>query len=149
MRKVESFNPENETSAGIDLLSLLNPAEYFSSPRQVLEAPTLTEQEKRAILANWASDQYAVESVPGLRELPGSHALIALQDILAALKQLDGPEVEIRRSWSLKWPKPLKMQAGGRPKPLSAFLQKNLAQDLERRNPKTKSDVPAPKGPVS
>lgn len=107
MREAESFNAQSQISAGIDLVSLLNPTEHFSGPSQVLKAPTLTEQEKRAILANWASDQYAVESVPGLRELPGSHALIALQDILAALKQLDGPGMEIERSWMPISPKRL------------------------------------------
>ena len=134
MRKVESSNPQHETQAGIDLVSLFNPAEYFSNPGHVLEAQTLTEQEKRAILASWASDQYAVESVPGLRELPGSHALVALQDILAALKQLDGPEVDIQRSWLPKWPKGLKTR-GARPRHMfNASLQKNLEGDLELQN---------------
>jgi hypothetical protein len=136
MREAKSFNPRNETSAGIDLASLLNPAEYFSSPGEVLEAPTLTVQEKRAILANWASDQYAVESVPALRELPGSNTLIALQDILTALKELDGPDMEIERSRMSGWPKGLKRQEGNRQKALNALLQKNLERDLERQNPR-------------
>ena len=131
MRKVESVNPKHATHAGIDLVALLNPAEYFSSPRQVLKAPTLSPQEKRAILASWASDQYAVESVPALRELPGSHALVSVQDILAALKQLDAPQVEIRGSWSLKWPR--RMNRAGQ-HGLKAALQKNLAVDLELQN---------------
>ena len=135
MRKVvESFNPHHEAHAGIDLVALLNPAEYFSSPRQVLEAPTLSPQEKRAILASWASDQYAVESVPALRELPGSHALVSVQDVLAALKQLDAPQVEIRGSWSLKWPRRMN-RAGKHPvHGAKTAHQKNLAGDLELQN---------------
>ena len=67
----------------------------------------LTAQEKRVILAAWAFDEDTVESVPGLRELPGSHALVRLQDILAALRQLDGPQIDVPRSWL---PKGLKRQ---------------------------------------
>jgi hypothetical protein len=132
MRKVESFNPQYETHTGIDLWSLLDPAEYFSSPRQVLEAPTLSEQEKRAVLASWASDQYTVESVPGLRELPGSHALVRLQDILAALKQLDGDQIDVRRSWL---PKGLKRRHENHSQRYTPGLQKNLEGDLELQNP--------------
>ncbi|UVC09831.1 hypothetical protein IHQ71_04245 [Rhizobium sp. TH2] len=134
MRKVETINRHNETHAEIDLVSLLNPAEYFSSPKQVLEAPTLSKQEKRAILASWASDQYAVESVPALRELPGSHALVRIQDILAALKQLDGPHVEIQRSWTLRWPKRLKRYNEYPMHGANKAVKKILEGDIEMQN---------------
>lgn len=134
MRKVESFNSQHQTHAGIDLASLLNPAEHFSSPTRVLEAPTLSQQEKRAILASWASDQYAVESVPTLRELPGSHALISLQDILAALKQLDGPQVEVQRSWTLKFPKVLGRGRRHHLQGSKTALPKKFDGDLELQN---------------
>jgi hypothetical protein len=77
---------------GIELRALLRPSECFSSPEEVLQNEFLDIDEKRAILAGWASDLYAVESVPGLRELPGSHALVAVSDILAALTALDGAD---------------------------------------------------------
>ena len=39
-----------------DLLALLRPAGAFAYPRQVVQDPDLTLNEKRAILASWASD---------------------------------------------------------------------------------------------
>jgi hypothetical protein len=41
------------------------------------------------ILSSWASDMYVVESHPALREIPGIPHRLRLDDILAALKQLD------------------------------------------------------------
>jgi hypothetical protein len=99
MRKDENQISSTYASdaAGIDLRALLRPTEYFSSPDEVLENQMLDVSEKRAILASWASDLYAIESVPALRQLPGSHAIIAVRDILAALRKLDGPETEQER----------------------------------------------------
>ena len=51
-----------------DLDQVLNPAAVFNHPRDVLNDPDLSKQEKRAILSSWASDACAVESVPGLRQ---------------------------------------------------------------------------------
>jgi hypothetical protein len=45
---------------------------------------------KRAILAAWVSDACAVENLPNWRKLPGTGALVALDDILDALRALDG-----------------------------------------------------------
>jgi hypothetical protein len=42
-----------------------------------------------AILASWASDAAAVASNPALRELPGSHRLVTIDDVLEALTALD------------------------------------------------------------
>ena len=44
----------------------------FALPGEVLEDPSLSVAEKRAILAEWASDLSAVESYPALRLLPGT-----------------------------------------------------------------------------
>jgi hypothetical protein len=41
------------------------------------------------ILSSWASDFYAVESCPWLREVPGVGKTLRLSDILAALRALD------------------------------------------------------------
>ena len=54
-----------------DLDQVLNPAAVFNHPRDVLNDPDLSRQEKRAILSSWASDACAVESMPGLRQRPG------------------------------------------------------------------------------
>ncbi len=50
----------------------------------------LSTDEKRLILSSWASDIYGVESQPSLREVPGVPYRLHLEDILAALKRLDG-----------------------------------------------------------
>lgn len=61
----------------------------FGSPQEILEAQTLSNAEKRIMLSSWASDRYAVESHPSLREIPGVEDKIDLDDILAALRKLD------------------------------------------------------------
>ena len=73
----------------LDLNSLLHPASAFDHPRDVLNDPDLTRAEKRAILSSWASDACAVEAAPDLRRPPSS-PLIRFDDIMAALKRLDG-----------------------------------------------------------
>lgn len=72
------------------LNSLFHPAAHYDSPADVLSAEDLSAPEKRIILSSWASDMYAVESCPALREIPGMGHTIRLSDILAALRQLDG-----------------------------------------------------------
>jgi hypothetical protein len=96
MRKDENqVSPANTDDVGFDLRALLRPTECFSSPEEVLENEALDISEKRAILASWASDLYAIDSVPALRQLPGSHAVVAVKDILAALRKLDGAEIDL------------------------------------------------------
>ncbi|MCA6122065.1 hypothetical protein J6500_09170 [Bradyrhizobium sp. WSM 1704] len=67
-----------------------HPAAHYSSPAEVLNDKELSTPEKRIILSSWASDMYAVESCPDLREIPGTGNSVRLSDILAALRQLDG-----------------------------------------------------------
>jgi hypothetical protein len=45
---------------------------------------------KRAILASWASDACAAENLPNWRKLPETRALLPLDDVLDALRALDG-----------------------------------------------------------
>ena len=91
MRKDSSENSViAQPAEGIIVSHLLHPAAHFEHPRDVLAAAHLSEQEKRAILASWASDQYAVESIPTLRHYPGSSRAVSLSDVLAALRSLDG-----------------------------------------------------------
>src|SRR6187399_1667050 len=73
-----------------ELDRLLNPAAVFNHPRDVLSDPDLTSQEKRAILSSWASDACAVDSSPTLRRPPGAQAPVAFEDIVDALRALDG-----------------------------------------------------------
>jgi hypothetical protein len=62
----------------------------FSDPQEVLAHPTLGTSNKRAILASWASDACAVENLPNWRKLPETGTLLPLDDILDALRALDG-----------------------------------------------------------
>src|SRR5690242_21554711 len=73
----------------LDLDYLLHPAGAFRNPMEVVNDPDMTVQEKRAILASWASDACAVEAAPDLRR-PPSAPTIRFDDIMDALKRLDG-----------------------------------------------------------
>jgi hypothetical protein len=73
-----------------DLHPIFHPAAHYDSPADVLNDGALSASEKRVILSSWASDMYAVESCPALREIPGMGHAIRLADILAALRRLDG-----------------------------------------------------------
>ena len=69
--------------------ALFHPASHYSSPADVLGDRALSPAEKRVILSSWASDMYAVDSRPALREIPGIPQPVLLKDILSALRQLD------------------------------------------------------------
>ena len=71
-----------------DLDSLLHPAQAFESPTVVLKDPDLTLNEKRAILASWASDACAIEAAPDLRAAPAS-CIVRFDEIMEALRTLD------------------------------------------------------------
>ena len=81
------------TNSG-DLNPLFHPAAHYASPDDVLNDETLSASEKRVILSSWASDMYAVESCPALREIPGMGHAIRLTEILSALRRLI-PELEL------------------------------------------------------
>src|SRR5204863_10040284 len=72
-----------------ELDQLLHPASIFNHPRDVLNDPDLTKEEKRAILSSWASDACAVDSMPWLRQPPGSRGPVSFDDIEDALRSLD------------------------------------------------------------
>jgi hypothetical protein len=57
-------------------------------PTDVVRAPTLSVDDKRAILAAWASDFYALDSKPALRQLPGTTP-VSIDEVQSALKELD------------------------------------------------------------
>ena len=61
---------------------------HFTNPGSVLGDASLTVDEKRSLLASWASDARAVPDHPGLRRLDDG-AIVDLDDILDALKQLE------------------------------------------------------------
>ena len=71
-----------------DLDALLHPASAFAHPSEVVRDPDLTLNEKRAILASWASDACALEAAPELRASPAG-AVVRWDDIMDALRTLD------------------------------------------------------------
>jgi hypothetical protein len=79
-----------ETSSGdkFDLDALLHPARAFAHPMDVVRDADLTTNEKRAILASWASDACAVEAAPDLR-VTTSGRVVRWDDIMDALRILD------------------------------------------------------------
>jgi hypothetical protein len=79
---------QSRTDDGLDLDTLLHPAQAFTHPSEVVQDPDLTLAEKRAILASWASDACAVEAVPALRRAPGTPA-VRFDGIMDALRTLD------------------------------------------------------------
>lgn len=72
-----------------NLDELLHPAQAFAHPRDVVDDADLTINEKRAILASWVSYACAVEAAPASRRPPGAAGVIAVDDILEALRKLD------------------------------------------------------------
>ena len=82
-RKVGSVFDDN-----VDLDTLLYPSRLFEHPSDVVKDPDLSLNEKRAILASWASDACAVEAAPTLRKNPSGRA-ISFDQIMDALRLLD------------------------------------------------------------
>ena len=99
-----------ETPSGIatasrspaDMDALLHPARKFDHPDRVVDNPALTLDEKRAILASWASDACAVEAAPALRGPPGSRRSVKVDEILEALRTLDKLAGERGSSWTTR-----------------------------------------------
>ncbi|OJY34026.1 MAG: hypothetical protein BGP06_11690 [Rhizobiales bacterium 65-9] len=67
---------------------LLHPANAFESPEEVVDDPDLTLNEKRSILASWASDACALEANPVLRA-DRTGRMASYDDIVDALRRLD------------------------------------------------------------
>jgi hypothetical protein len=67
----------------------LRPSVGFAHPRDVLKDPWLDTEEKRAVLASWASDASAVRDQPSLRWMLGTPEPTPLADIREAIAALD------------------------------------------------------------
>jgi len=77
------------------------PAGTFAHPAEVVRDPDLTLNEKRAILASWASDACAVEAAPALRRVPGGR-LVTFDDVMDALRLLDREAGQIHEAPSYR-----------------------------------------------
>ena len=78
----------DRTCDDYDLTQLLQPAQAFEHPSEVVGDPDLTLNEKRAILASWASDACAIEAAPDLRSSARGRP-VRFDDIMEALRSLD------------------------------------------------------------
>ena len=87
---MDRSNLENRTAPfDVDLDELLHPAQAFAHPSEVVSDPDLTLNEKRAILASWASDACAVDSAPALRHAGPGKPPVGFDDVMEALRMLD------------------------------------------------------------
>lgn len=97
----------------VDWTAYVEPGRVFDDPQDVLQADELSLQEKRAILASWASDACAIDSCPGWRSWPGAAKAVPIDRIIDALVTLDGSErPEPPPAW--------KIAAGGSPRRISS-----------------------------
>lgn len=94
---MSNFAFDRAAPRDLDLDELLHPAQAFSHPSEVVADPDLTLNEKRAILASWASDACAVESAPALRHAPGRPP-VGFDEVMDALRTLDAQAKETNAS---------------------------------------------------
>ena len=99
-KNIPSIAPETSDPS---LDRLLFPARHFSHPDEVVGDPTLDTQEKRAILASWASDACAVESMPALRKPPGVASPVRFDAVMDALRRLDDSRGEVGCDFKERW----------------------------------------------
>ncbi len=81
--RTSEFTPSDHSVADFDGMN-----DYLTQPMSVVRCATMTTDEKRSMLASWASDERAVLDHPSLRWLDNG-CLIEIDEIFAALKQLD------------------------------------------------------------
>lgn len=67
----------------------LHRVRLYARPGDVVTDDLLTLDQRRAVLACWASDACAVESHPSLRHPPFAEAPVGIDEIMAALSRLD------------------------------------------------------------
>jgi hypothetical protein len=86
----------NRDDSAFDLEWLLHPAQAFENPDEVVRDPDLTLNEKRSILASWASDACAVDSAPALRASAGG-TVVTFDEVMEALRTLDATAPDVTR----------------------------------------------------
>src|SRR6187551_1029541 len=78
---------ENNKQERLDPRSTASPLSSIHHPSEVVADAELTLNEKRAILASWASDACALDGLPELRR--GRTRPIPFDEIMEALRSLD------------------------------------------------------------
>lgn len=107
-------NKLRASEARFDLDALLHPAKAFTHPMDVVRDTDLTLNEKRAVLASWASDACAVEAAPELRA-PSEGQVVRWDDIMDALRSLDETAARCGTVPRIRPWKRRRWQAGGEP----------------------------------
>jgi hypothetical protein len=87
-RKTGDRGAARRLDEGSDFDDLLHPARAFARPSDVVDDPDLTLNEKRAILASWASDACAEKANP-LQRRTDEGRTASWDDVMDALKELD------------------------------------------------------------
>jgi hypothetical protein len=109
-RKKLATSHATDDRDAVNLDAFLHPANAFTHPSEILNDPDLTLNEKRAILASWASDACAIEAVPALRQNSTGHR-VTFDEVMDALRALDSQarpsrsglnKHERRRRWFAK-----------------------------------------------
>ncbi|PTV71641.1 hypothetical protein [Agrobacterium pusense] len=84
---------ENPQLAASDIAlmatTILSTGMKIARPVDVVDATTLQVDEKRTILAAWASDLYTIDSRPAYRHMPGTPEPVSIDEVQAALSDLD------------------------------------------------------------
>jgi hypothetical protein len=78
----------NDRDLARDFDGLIHPSQAFEHPRDVVSDPDLSLNQKRAILASWASDASAIEAAPALRKTPAGR-VVSFDEIMDAMRALD------------------------------------------------------------
>jgi hypothetical protein len=100
------------TTSVSDPSSWFHPALGYAEPIDVTRDDDLTHNEKRAILAAWASDACAVKAAPALRRAPASNHTVSIDDIFAALRMLDREPCD--NGFDVGWARRQTIEAGRR-----------------------------------
>ena len=82
-----------------DFDALVHPSQFFEHPRDVVSDPDLSLNEKRSILASWASDACAIEAAPALRKIPTGR-VVPFDEIMDAMRTLDNEFIAAQRTRS-------------------------------------------------
>jgi hypothetical protein len=78
----------NDHDLARDFDGLVHPSEVFEHFGDVVSDPDLSLNEKRAILASWASDACAIEAASALRKTPAGR-VVSFDEIMDAMRALD------------------------------------------------------------
>jgi hypothetical protein len=97
MQRSNALLNEVDRDDAWDLDKLRHPAQAFDHFSDVVNDADLTLNEKRAILASWASDACAIEAVPSLRCLADGKRPVPFDEVMDALQAQGGTHARMRR----------------------------------------------------